>query len=187
MSLSWLALGLGFLTMLAVVELLHSVAASHNASGSLYIGLGIGAGLVVFIAWLSGGTRQLKLFGFSQPLPSARAALLQLGIGTVESAAAIGALYVLLPTDLAPPFSAFAVGRIVAVAAGVVAHVPGGIGIFEASITAMLSGAGRVDLLAALLVYRAVYNILPFLLSVAALVLLGYGRSDKLSLKAGTG
>ncbi len=187
-SLSWLALALGFLAMVALAELARSFAPAGSAStASLEVGLGLAVGLLIFIAWLDGGPRALSVFGFSQPLPSAGAALAQVGIGMVESAAAIGALYVLLPNDLAPPFSLFAVGYIAVVAAGVVAHVPGGIGIFEAGITAMLSGADRADLLAALLVYRFIYNVLPFLLSVAALLLLGYGRNGRLSLKAGTG
>ena len=185
-SLSWLALGLGFLTMLAAAELIQAVVGVHPMK-SLLTALAIAAGLMLFIAWLTGGTRQLTIFGFKQPMPSARMALVQMGTGAVESAAAIGALYVLLPSDLAPPFSLFAVGCTAAVALGLVVHAPGGIGIFEASVTAMLSGAGRADLLAALLLYRAIYNILPFLLSVAALGLLSCRRRPALNSKAGTG
>ena len=110
-----------------------------------------------------------------------------MGIGAVESAAAIGALYVLLPVDLTPPFSVFAVGCIAAVAMGVVAHAPGGIGVFEASVTALLGGAGRADLLAALLLYRAIYNLIPFALSAVALALIGSQRGKSLSSTAGTG
>lgn len=110
-----------------------------------------------------------------------------MGIGAVESAAAIGALYVLLPVDLTPPFSVFAVGCIAAVAMGVVAHAPGGIGVFEASVTALLGGAGRADLLAALLLYRAIYNLIPFALSAVALALIGSQRGKPLSSTAGTG
>ena len=107
-------------------------------------------------------------------------ALQQLAIGAVESAAAIGALYLLLPTDLAPPFGLFAVGCIAAVALGVVSQVPGGMGVFEASVTALLSGADRADLLAALLLYRAIYNLLPFVLSVAWLAVFGRLRRAQL-------
>jgi uncharacterized membrane protein YbhN (UPF0104 family) len=178
-SLSWLALGLGFLTMLALAEFVQWRASSFAAPTTLCVGIGISAGLLVFIAWLGGAPRRLTLFGFSQPLPSAGAAAIQLVVGAVESAAAIGALYVLLPADLAPPFGAFAVGYIVAITAGTVAHVPGGIGVFEAGITAMLSGAGRADLLAALLLYRLLYNILPFLLSIGLLLWHSQGKAPR--------
>ncbi len=164
-SLSWLALGLGFLTMLAGAELMQGL----HAGRSLLTGLGVALALIGLVCWLAGGPRQLNLFSFHQPLPSARIALMLMGTGAIESAAAIGALYVLLPADLAPPFTWFAVGCIAAVALGLLAHAPGGIGVFEAGITALLSGAGRADLLAALLLYRLIYNVAPFLLSVVAL------------------
>ena len=174
-SLSWLALGLGFVTMLALSELLDGVSAPRRDT-SLAVGLALGLLLACFIAWLARAPRTVSLWGFRQPLPSARAALLQMALGAVESASAIGALYVLLPADLSPPFSVFAVGCIAAVALGVASHVPGGMGVFEASITALVGGAGRADLLAALLLYRAVYNLLPFVVSCAVLVALGPPR-----------
>lgn len=185
-SLAWLALGLGFVTMFGAAQWLQS-RSSNPAGGSLMLGGAIFAGLAFLLVWLSDGRRQLSVFGFTQPLPSARLALLQMLVGAVESAAAIGALYVLLPADLAPPFSVFAVGCIAAVALGVVAHAPGGIGVFEASMTALLAGAGRADLLAALLVYRAIYNLLPFGLSCIALLLLScQRRRSRVSSMAGS-
>jgi len=171
-SLSWLALGLGFVAMLAAAQLLNGLKTPLDW-GSLAIGLSLSCGLGGFIAWLAHAPRQLSLWRFQQPLPTARLALQQLAIGGIESAAAIGALYVLIPPDLTPPFGLFAVGCIAAVALGVLSHVPGGVGVFEVSVTALLSGAGRADLLAALLLYRAIYNLLPFLLSLALLAALG--------------
>jgi uncharacterized membrane protein YbhN (UPF0104 family) len=170
-SLSWLALGLGFLTMLAAAELVRGLAPPHR-SASLLIGLAICVALGLLVGWLGGKQRQISLWRFRQSMPTARTALQQMVIGAVESAAAIGALYILLPVDLAPPFSMFAAGCIAAVALGVLSHVPGGVGVFEASVTFLLSGAGRADLLAALLLYRAIYNLLPFVLSMAALAAL---------------
>ena len=184
-SLAWLALGLGFAAMVAAAELLRSSTAAQPGA-PLWLGASLGAGLALFVIWLGGRPRRLSVFGFEQPLPSARLALLQMGIGAIESAAAVGALYVLLPADLAPPFSVFAVGCIAAVALGLVAHAPGGVGVFEASVTALLAGAGRADLLAALLLYRAIYNLLPFVCSVTALALMRHKRGDCINSTAGT-
>jgi uncharacterized membrane protein YbhN (UPF0104 family) len=53
----------------------------------------------------------------------------------------------------------------------VVSHAPGGLGVFEATILAAAVPPARAQVLAALLAYRAVYNLLPFafaLLAVAA-------------------
>ena len=179
-ALSWLALGLGFLAMLALAELVQAVQQPAHAPSALAAGVGITAGLAGLVAWLGrADDRQLTCFGFNQPLPSARLALLQMLIGAVESAAAIGALYILLPPDLRPPYSVFSVACIAAVTAGIAAHVPGGLGVFEAGITAFLSGAGRVDLLAALMTYRFIYNVLPFGLSVLALALFNRGAATR--------
>jgi phosphatidylglycerol lysyltransferase len=184
-SLSWLALGLGFVTMLAGAELLQGLAGRRTPE-ALAIGACLGVLLLLLLAWLGHAPRRIRLLRFQLPLPPARLAAAQMAIGAVESAAAIGALYVLLPPDLAPSFSWFAVGCIAAVALGLVAHAPGGIGVFEASVTALLAGAGRADLLAALLLYRAIYNLLPFALSVATLAWLARRRSTPLSSTAGS-
>ena len=170
-SLSWLALGLGFVTMLALSELLDGVLAPRGGT-SLAVGLALALLLTCLVAWLARAPRAVSLWSFRQPLPSARAALLQMALGAVESASAIGALYVLLPADLSPPFSVFAVGCIAAVALGVASHMPGGVGVFEASVTAVVGGAGRADLLAALILYRAIYNLLPFAVACAVLAAL---------------
>jgi uncharacterized membrane protein YbhN (UPF0104 family) len=170
-SLSWLALGLGFLAMLTIAQLAQAANSAHPGLPLTFVGF-LAAGLLIFLLWLVHGPEELKLFNFTQPLPTATFAMLQMALGAVESAAAIGALYVLLPSDLAPSFPLFAVGYITAIALGLFANLPGGLGVFEASITALLFTAGRPDLLAALLLYRLIYNILPFVISVVALVLL---------------
>ncbi|MFL6694981.1 MAG: lysylphosphatidylglycerol synthase domain-containing protein [Ramlibacter sp.] len=168
-SLSWLATGLGFVTMTVLAE---AAAASHPGSSRSAWGAAVAAGmllLLLLLFWLSRAPRELALFRFRLPLPSSRLAAAQMAIGAVETAAAVGALYVLLPADLAPPFVQFALECVAAVLLGLLAHAPGGVGVFEASITALLGGAGRSDLLGALLLYRAIYNLLPFAVSLVAL------------------
>jgi uncharacterized membrane protein YbhN (UPF0104 family) len=68
----------------------------------------------------------------------------------------------------------------------VVSHAPGGLGVFEAGMTAILAGRGRPDLLAALLLYRLLYNLLPFALAVSALGLRS-GRRNLANLAAARG
>ncbi len=167
-SMSWLSLVAGNIATLAGAELLQATAG--NGSGAhLAIGLALAFALLLWLAWLATGRRALALRRFRLPMPSAPLALLLVAIGAVESATAIGALHVLLPPDLAPPFGLFAAGCIAAVALGVAAHTPGGLGVFEAAMIALLGGTGRHDLLAALLLYRLVYNLLPFTLALLAL------------------
>ena len=163
-SMSWLSLAAGNMTMLAGAELFQAATgiepARHAALGVALEGL-----LLLWLGWLSRGPREIALGRFRLPMPPASLALSLMLLGAVESGTAIGALYVLLPTDLAPPFDVFAVGCIAAVVLGVASHVPGGLGVFEASMTTILAGRGRPDLLAALLLYRVIYNLLPFALA----------------------
>ena len=167
-SMSWLSLVAGNMTMLAGAELVEAATGADPARHAA-LGVGLEGLLLVWLWWLSRGPREIAFGRFRLPMPPASLALSLMLLGAVESGTAIGALYVLLPADLTPPFDVFAVGCIAAVILGVVAHTPGGLGVFEASMTAILSGRGRPDLLAALLLYRLLYNLLPFVLAVATL------------------
>ncbi|MBD9417385.1 bifunctional lysylphosphatidylglycerol flippase/synthetase MprF [Pseudomonas sp. PDM16] len=102
-------------------------------------------------------------------LPSWRLSGLQLLITGLDVAIAASVLYLLLPD--APSFGAFLLVYLLALAAGVLSHVPGGVGVFEAVMLAAFSG--QIDpapLAAALLLYRLIYVVLPML--VACVVLL---------------
>ncbi len=167
-SMAWLSLVAGNATMLAGAELIEAATGADPAWHAV-LGVALEGALVAWLWWLSRGPREIALWRWRLPMPPASLALMLMALGAAESATAVGALYVLLPDDLAPPFDVFAVGCIAAVILGVVSHAPGGLGVFEASMTALLAGRGRPDLVAALLLYRLVYNLLPFLLAVLAL------------------
>ncbi|MGE8321960.1 MAG: lysylphosphatidylglycerol synthase domain-containing protein, partial [Pseudomonas sp.] len=102
-------------------------------------------------------------------LPSARLAALQLLITALDVAAAATVLYLLLPE--APPFGAFILVYLLALAAGVLSHVPGGVGVFEAILLAAFANQlGAAPLAAALLLYRLIYVVLPLLLACVLLL-----------------
>src|SRR5471030_636807 len=102
-------------------------------------------------------------------LPGRRLTFLQLVITALDVAAAATVLYLLLPE--APPFGAFMLIYLLALAAGVFSHVPGGVGVFEAILLAAFADKlGAAPLAAALLLYRLIYVVLPLL--VACLLLL---------------
>ncbi|MEG0858945.1 MAG: bifunctional lysylphosphatidylglycerol flippase/synthetase MprF [Pseudomonas sp.] len=102
-------------------------------------------------------------------LPGARLTLLQLLITALDVAAAATVLYLLLPE--APPFGAFLLVYLLALAAGVLSHVPGGVGVFEAILLAAFADQlGAAPLAAALLLYRLIYVVLPLLLACVLLL-----------------
>ncbi|HEV7431762.1 MAG TPA: bifunctional lysylphosphatidylglycerol flippase/synthetase MprF, partial [Steroidobacteraceae bacterium] len=83
---------------------------------------------------------------------------------------ATSVLYVLLPREAAMSFGAFAAVYLIALAAGAISNVPGGIGVFEFVLLLLLPSVPKDRLLGALIAYRAIYYFAPFGI---ALVLLG--------------
>lgn len=94
-----------------------------------------------------------------------------LPMATIEMAAAIGALYVLLPMQATPPFAQFALIFVGAMLLGIISHSPGGIGVFEATMLVALPVGQGPRVLVALLLYRVLYNLVPFIVAMATLLL----------------
>ncbi len=112
--------------------------------------------------------REWHVFDHPIRLPGARLAALQLVASTVNWAVIGGVVYVVLGREVAYPM---VLGTLlVAAVAGVIAHVPAGLGVLEAVFVALLGASvARSDLIGALLLYRAIYYLAP--LAVAALML----------------
>jgi phosphatidylglycerol lysyltransferase len=125
--------------------------------------------LSALLVWLARRPRTLRVWRWTLAFPSAGIAAAQMLIGGVEMLAAIGALYVLLPASVAPPFVDFLPIYVGAVLAGIVSHSPGGLGVFETIMLAAFPAAARADLLVAMICYRVTYSLLPFVLASAAL------------------
>ena len=112
----------------------------------------------------------IRIRGFSVPLPRPTLAVQQLLVSSIDWTLAGATLYVLLPTsDLA--FATFLGSYLIAVLLGMVSHVPGGVGVFEGLMVLLLKPyLASGDLLPALVVYRTIYYLLPFMLALVALV-----------------
>ncbi len=112
----------------------------------------------------------LRFRQLSLSLPSPGLAVQQLLISTVDWALAGAVLYVLLPpSDLT--FVTFLGSFLIAILLGMLSHVPGGIGVFEGLMVVLLRPyLSSAQLLPALVVYRAVYYLLPFGLALVGLV-----------------
>ena len=80
-------------------------------------------------------------------------------------------LYVLLPQST-PDFLTFLALFAAAAMAGVLSHVPGGVGVFEAVIIAAMPADVALDqVAAALLLYRVIYYLVPFALALTVVAL----------------
>lgn len=94
----------------------------------------------------------------------------QVLIASLDWALAGTTLYVLLPHHPVQGLPAFFVIFILAQVAGIASQVPGGLGVFETVIVLLLSSSMQApDVVAALLVFRAVYYLLPFGIATALL------------------
>ncbi len=113
---------------------------------------------------------------WSVQLPDLRLAVSQVLLSCVDLVLASAALYVLLPPDAGVSYLAFAGLYMVALAAGVLSAVPGGLGVFESILVLLLPGVPAAEMLGALLAYRLVYYVLPF---VVALVLLSFHEARR--------
>jgi hypothetical protein len=103
-------------------------------------------------------------------LPRPAVALAQIGVSSLDWSLAAAALYALLPATAALTFPAFLKIYLLAMAAGVLSNVPGGLGVFETVVILLLSAQiSPAAVLASLLAYRGVYYFLP--LAIAASLL----------------
>lgn len=112
--------------------------------------------------------RPVRAFGHSVKLPSVRVAIAQLTIGAIDNAVAAAIIWVLLPDDAVGYFT-FVAAYAPSVVMGLVSHVPGGVGVFEGSISTILRGLEPASLAAAFLGYRLFFFLLPLLIAGIAL------------------
>jgi len=107
-------------------------------------------------------------------------------LGMIETSAALGALYVLLPVTTGMPtlvqFLPIFVGATVL---GIVSHAPGGVGVFETAILATLPGHAP-EVLVSLLSYRVIYNLLPFAIASVVAIMSLRRRGHAVSSTAGS-
>ncbi len=116
-----------------------------------------------------------QIFHWKIRLPNWQLAGGQFLITLIDAILAGAILYFLLPNQ--PNFITFIMIYILALVAGVLSHVPGGVGIFEAVILAAFSSQiNTASLTVALVIYRLIYIILP-LIPAGILLLINEGKN----------
>ncbi|MER2584175.1 MAG: bifunctional lysylphosphatidylglycerol flippase/synthetase MprF [Candidatus Competibacter sp.] len=112
----------------------------------------------------------LELGSWQLPMIRPRLALPQLAVGALDWVMASMVLYALLPATAAIGFGQLLSVFLVAQIAGLLSHVPGGLGVFESLVLLLLQNdLPATDLLGALLAYRLIYYLLPLTLAAIAL------------------
>jgi uncharacterized membrane protein YbhN (UPF0104 family) len=119
-----------------------------------------------YLVWSSRPGGDLKLWRWELPRPTLGRALPQLGVSIADWVLSGAALYVLLPHTV--PFHVFFAVYLLGQIAGLVAQVPGGLGVFEAVMLWGLAPALSTPvILIGLVAYRVVYFLLPLGLATA--------------------
>jgi phosphatidylglycerol lysyltransferase len=103
------------------------------------------------------------------PLPRPRIALTQLVLSAADLVFASATLFVLLSAGVNVGFFPFLGIYLIAIGAGLLSSIPGGIGVFEAVLLICLPGVDRGVLLGNLIVYRLIYYVAPLFIALLLL------------------
>jgi phosphatidylglycerol lysyltransferase len=145
-----------------------------HMKSTLPVGIILMAGVAAYVAMNVWRRSPLRVGGWEFQVPSTKLTFIQLVISSIEWMTAAAVLAVLIaPFSDIPYFTVLEV-FLLAQLAGITSQVPGGLGVFEAVVVLLLPTQLSNDrALAALLVYRAVYYLLPL-----AVALCGFGMFE---------
>jgi uncharacterized membrane protein YbhN (UPF0104 family) len=166
-------LGLGVLYAPQAARALDHLPPLANRMLAVVILLLLGA----YLIWVSVKPRVIGRQGWQVTLPGGGMTLLQIAIGIIDLGCCAAAMYMLVPDEPNLGFVTVAVIFVSATLLGFASHAPGGLGVFDAAMLVALWQFDKEDLLAGLLLFRLLYYIIPFAISLAILgcreVLLG--------------
>jgi phosphatidylglycerol lysyltransferase len=123
---------------------------------------------LVPLAWFAAAAlvrRPIRLGRWAFNTPTPQVAARQILIGALDWGLASGVLYVLMPQEIVGGFGHFLAIFVLAQMAGLISHVPGGLGVFEAVMLAGFGATGNhgleAPILGSLTAFRLVYYLLP--------------------------
>lgn len=129
------------------------------------------AGLAAYVGWVWIRPRMVGRGQWTVTLPGGPLTLLQIAIGIVDLGCCALAMYMLVPASPHVDFVTVAVIFVSATLLGFASHSPGGLGVFDAAMLIGLWQFEREDLLAGMLLFRVLYYITPFVLSLLTLAI----------------
>jgi len=125
--------------------------------------------LAAYVAWVWVKPRVIGREGWQVTLPGGPLTLLQILIGILDLSCCAFAMYMLVPDEPNIGFVTVAVIFVAATLLGFASHAPGGLGVFDAAMMVALWQFDKEDLLAGLLLFRLLYYVVPFALSLLIL------------------
>ncbi|MCW5889750.1 MAG: bifunctional lysylphosphatidylglycerol flippase/synthetase MprF [bacterium] len=162
---------MGFLPIAGVALLLEGLPGSVvPLVASRVLGTVLLLAFVLYLGACAVVRAPLRWRTYELRLPSLRMAAAQVVLSCADWIAAAAVLWVLLPAGVAPSFMALLGAFVLAQLAGLLSHVPGGLGVFESSLLFLLGDAAASPaVLASLVVYRVAYYLIPLAVGVLLL------------------
>lgn len=125
---------------------------------------------VLYLIVLSRGLREIGFRSWRVPLPTVRLGIAQCGLSVLDLLFAASVLAVLMPSLDAAGWSQVLVAYVAAFVTVMITHTPGGAGVLELVVVTLVPDVAKAEVIAALILFRIVYHIGPFLLAVGLLV-----------------
>jgi glycosyltransferase 2 family protein len=125
--------------------------------------------LATYVAWVWRTPRMVGRQNWVVTLPNGPLTLLQIFVGIIDLACCAAAMYMLVPDEPYIGFVTLAVIFVASTLLGFASHSPGGLGVFDAAMLVALWQFDTEDLLAGLLLFRLLYYLVPFAISLGVL------------------
>lgn len=161
------ALAFGLLVDFALILYSQRLSLLVGVSSGWLVALGIlglakdlcYAALVVF------RRKPIRLGGWAVHLPTPKMTVLQVIVGLLDIGLVSTILYLLLPPSADLAFLPFVAVYLASILAGSLSHVPAGFGVLESMLLLLLPQVPPAELLAAVLLYRVIYEIVPLVIA----------------------
>lgn len=167
---------LGFFTLGAGLFLAEPITLAETLElpvSSTVVGLACLLPPVVYLGLTVFRSTPLRAWGWTLDIPPRWMFPIQVALAAGDLFLASSVLYVLLPPDVALSLPHLQAVYLTALLAGLVSHVPGGLGVFESIMLLLLTPpVSAPTMLGALLAYRGIFHLLP--LVIAMLTFAGY-------------
>ncbi|MGO4870387.1 MAG: UPF0104 family protein [Roseiarcus sp.] len=177
---------LGGLTLLSHPELARRYVELPDWAARL-LGLALLAGPCLYTIGALLHFPPQKIRGFELVYPRPPIAARQLLAAPLELIGAAGIIYFALPQASNPGFATVLGVFLASFSLALISHAPGGLGVLEYSFLKAMPDAAPASVLAALLVFRLLYLILPLLFSLFVVVVFERGRIGELVRARGGG
>jgi uncharacterized membrane protein YbhN (UPF0104 family) len=158
-------LGLGMIIEPQAVTAVDQLPAYANRIIGI-VGLGV---LVAYVLWAWRRQRTIGRNSWTVNLPSGPLTFLQIGIGILDLVCTACAMYLLMPEQPSIDFMSLAVIFASATLLGFASHAPGSMGVFDAAMLVALQQFDKQQLVAALVLFRLLYFVIPFSFALTAL------------------